>query len=95
MAGRGIKMSDCEERRQFREKLDQIWLCVLGNGHPEKGLKWKVEQNTKNITEIHDFMKTVKSVFWKVIGTAVIGALSALGLLIFQVIKFLIKGDMI
>lgn len=88
-------MEDHQEREKFRKKLDDLWFCILGNGHPEKGLKWKVEQNANRIAEIHGFMQVVKGVFWKVVGTAVLGALSALCLLIWKVVALLVNHQLL
>lgn len=86
---------DEQERQEFRKKLNELWKCILGNGHPEEGLKWKVEQNTNRIEEIHEFMQVVKGVFWKVVGTAVLGAFSALCLLIWKVVALLINHELL
>lgn len=67
---------DIKERDEFRRKLNQLWLCVLGNGHPEEGLAWKVN-------ELALFTNTVKKLIW--IGAT--GAVSAILLLLYTVLK--------
>lgn len=83
------------ERERFRKKLDDLWLCVLGNGHPEQGLKWKVEQQAIQVSDIQEFMRTVKGVFWKFVWVASIGALSALTLLIWKVIVYMVGNNVL
>ena len=73
---------DLEERRKYQKKLDELWLCVLGNGHPEQGMKWKLEQ-------MMDFTHVVKRVFWLVTGVAITGGISAICLLIWNIALFL------
>lgn len=75
--------NDIKEREEFRNKLNQLWKCVLGNGHPEEGLVWKVNEMSK-------FTETVKRVFWLVVGVGVTGGLSAIGLFVWKVIAFMI-----
>jgi hypothetical protein len=74
---------DIKERKYYQKKIDDLWLCVLGNGHPEHGIKWKVEQ-------MMEFTGTVKRVFWLVVGVAIAGGLSAVGLFVCKVISFMI-----
>lgn len=75
---------DLKEREEFRTKLNQLWKCVLGNGHPEEGIAWKVK-------ELADFTATVKRILW--IGVA--GAVSAILLFAFQLMKLLISKGLL
>ena len=83
---------DEEERDDFRKKLNQLWLCVLGNGHPEEGMKWKLELAVKDISDLNEFTKMVKKYFWTIIATGAAGAFSAIGLLLWKIISFLIEN---
>jgi len=76
---------DIKERKHYQKKIDELWLCVLGNGHPEQGMKWKLEQ-------MLDFTSTVRKVFWLVTSVAITGGLSAIALLLWKV-ALALNGD--
>jgi hypothetical protein len=70
-------------------QLQDIWVTLRGNGHPENGLAYRIAKMEDRQSEILDFVKQVKGVFWKSLPVALGGALSAIGLLVWQVVKML------
>lgn len=70
-------------------QIEDIWKAIRGNGNPEHGLILKVARIADRQSEILSFVKQVQGVFWKALPIAVGGALSAIGLLIWQVVKML------
>ncbi len=72
-------------------QLEDIWVALRGNGHPENGLTFKVAKIEDRQTEILDFIRQVKAVFWKALPLALGGAGSACLLLIWQVLKLLFE----
>ncbi len=71
-----MSKQDIQERKFYQKRIDELWLCVLGNGHPEEGMKWKLEQ-------LFQFTAVVKKLIW--IGAT--GAISAILLLAYTVFK--------
>jgi hypothetical protein len=72
-------------------QIEEIWVALRGNGHPENGITFKVAKIEDRQLEILDFVKQVKSVFWKALPLALGGAGSACLLLIWQVVKLLME----
>lgn len=72
-------------------QLKDIWLTLRGNGHPEDGISFKVAKIEDRQGEILEFVKQVKGVFWKTLPLALGGSVSAILMLVWQVVKLLFK----
>jgi len=90
-------MTYCGEERRLNpspwcidhnNKIEKIEKALYGNGHPEEGIVWKVTENT-------NFINDVKKHWGWMVRVALGGALSAIGLLILQVAKFLVQNGKI
>lgn len=80
---------------EHHQELKEIWLAVRGNGHPENGLVYKtqllIDKQEMIKTKMEKFFGRIDRAFWWVVGTSLIGVVSALGAFIILSIKLLME----
>jgi len=78
----------CEEHHQ---ELKDIWVAIRGNGHPEDGLVFRTQLLIDRQERIKKFIDRVDRAFWWIIGSSLLGVLSALGAFIILTIRLLLE----
>jgi len=86
-----------EERRknpspwcvEHHSELKDIWVAIRGNGHPENGLCFKTQLLVDRQERIKKFIDRVDHAFWWVVGSSLVGVVSALGAFVLLTLRLL------
>lgn len=85
--------SHLESETRFRdwvhEKFDEIKGAIFGNG--KKGLIRDMDQVQADVLRLREDFGEMKDLIKKVIGWALVSSLSALGLIVFEIIMLVIR----